>query len=46
MTTFTMNRLALSGALIVGIMALLAIFAPYVATFDPNEINLEKLQNF
>ncbi len=42
MTTFTMNRLALSGALIVGIMALLAIFAPYVATFDPNEINLEK----
>lgn len=41
MKTFTTNRLALFGAIIVGIMATLAIFAPFIATYDPNEINLE-----
>lgn len=40
MKTFIINKLALFGVLIVGIMAILAIFAPLVATHDPNEINL------
>jgi len=40
MKTFIINKLALFGLLIVGIMAILAIFAPLVATHDPNEINL------
>lgn len=39
--TFTINRLALFGAVIVGIIALVAIFAPFVATYDPNKIDLE-----
>lgn len=37
----TKNRLALFGALIVGSMAVLAILAPFVATHDPNEIDLQ-----
>lgn len=41
MKIFTINRLALFGALIVGIIAFLAIFAPLVATYDPNKINLQ-----
>lgn len=41
MKIFIMNRLALFGALIVGIMVFLAIFAPLVATYDPNEISLK-----
>lgn len=41
MKTFTVNRLTLLGTLIVGIMAVIAIFAPFIAVYDPNEINLE-----
>lgn len=41
MSTFAINRMALVGAVIVGIMAILAIFAPIAATYDPNEIKLE-----
>ncbi len=40
MRIFKINRLALFGAVIVGIMVLLAIFAPLIATYDPNEISL------
>ncbi|MFH1779213.1 MAG: ABC transporter permease [Candidatus Omnitrophota bacterium] len=39
--TFIINKLTLFGVIIVGIMAILAIFAPIVATYDPNEINLK-----
>jgi len=40
MNSFGINKLALFGAIIVGIMVMLAIFAPVVTTHDPNEINL------
>lgn len=38
---FTRNKLFLSGAVIVGIMIILAVFAPFIARYDPNSINLE-----
>jgi peptide/nickel transport system permease protein len=38
---FTKNKLFLSGAVIVGIMVILAVFAPFIARYDPNGINLE-----
>lgn len=37
---FKSNRLALFGAIIVIAMAIIALFAPFIATYDPNEINL------
>lgn len=42
MKIFVANKLALLGAIIVGIMVFIAIFAPFIAAYDPNEINLEK----
>ena len=40
------NRLALCGAVIVGLWLLTALFAPFMATHDPYEINIAKrLQN-
>lgn len=41
MKAFTKNKLFLSGAVIVGIMVILAVFAPFIARYDPNSINLE-----
>ncbi|WP_255331306.1 nickel transporter permease [Methanocalculus taiwanensis] len=42
---FCRNRLALIGAVIIGIIVLCAIFAPLIAPFDPAEQNLrERLQ--
>lgn len=41
MRTFTKNRLFLGGAIIVGIMIVLAVFAPFIVRHDPNSINLE-----
>jgi len=41
MKAFTRNKLFLSGAVIVGIMVILAVFAPFIARHDPNGINLE-----
>ena len=36
------NKLAIAGVIIVGLMAIVAIFAPFVATHDPYEINLKQ----
>ncbi|MFH0771359.1 MAG: ABC transporter permease [Candidatus Omnitrophota bacterium] len=41
MKAFIKNKLALFGFIIVGTMALLAVFAPFVATHQPNEIKLD-----
>ncbi len=41
MRAFTRNGLFISGAVIVGIMVILAVFAPFIARQDPNSINLE-----
>lgn len=35
------NKLALFGAIVVGLLALIAIFAPHVAPYDPAEINIK-----
>jgi len=35
------NKLALFGMLIVGVLTLMAIFAPIIAPFNPNDINVE-----
>jgi len=35
------NRLTIFGAIVVGIMAMVAIFAPFVATHEPADIDLE-----
>ena len=37
---FAQNRLALLGALIVVVMLLLALLAPYLALHDPNEMSI------
>src|SRR6478735_1094997 len=37
---FIRHRLALAGACVIGVLVLVAIFAPIVATHDPNEIDL------
>lgn len=36
------NRLAIAGAVIVGVLAVVAIFAPFIATHDPEQINLQE----
>lgn len=38
--TFARHRLALLGAIVIGVLAIVAIFAPVVAPYDPNEIDL------
>ncbi len=40
MRAFTRHRLALLGAIVIGTLALVAIFAPLIAPYDPNEIDL------
>ncbi|HET8524053.1 MAG TPA: oligopeptide ABC transporter permease [Thermomicrobiales bacterium] len=40
---FLHHRLAVIGAVILGIMAIAAIFAPLLAPYDPNAINLTKI---
>ena len=37
---FTRHRLAVFGAVVIGLLVLIAIFAPLIATHDPNEIDL------
>ena len=37
------NKLALFGMIVVGILVLLAIFAPQIAPYDPNVIDIENL---
>jgi len=36
------NKLTITGAVIVGLLAIVAIFAPLIATYDPEEINLKE----
>lgn len=43
MRRFFANRLALIGAIILGILAVCAIFAPLLAPYDPNAINLRAI---
>jgi peptide/nickel transport system permease protein len=43
MRRFFANRLALIGAVILGILAICAIFAPLLAPYDPNAINLRAI---
>jgi peptide/nickel transport system permease protein len=38
--TFARHRLALAGAIVVFILILIAIFAPLIAPYDPNEVDL------
>src|SRR5829696_5357634 len=37
---FARHRLAVFGAVVIGTLVLVAIFAPFIATHDPNEIDL------
>jgi peptide/nickel transport system permease protein len=37
---FARHRLAVFGAVVIGMLVLVAIFAPFIATHDPNEIDL------
>jgi len=37
---FARHRLAVFGAVVIGLLVLIAIFAPLIATHDPNEIDL------
>ncbi len=39
---FRKNKLALFGAIIVGVMTLISILAPWISPCDPNKIDLEK----
>lgn len=39
------NKLFLAGAVIVAAAAVMAVFAPFIAGYDPNEINLEEALN-
>ena len=43
MRRFFANRLALIGAVILGILGICAIFAPLLAPYDPNAINLRSI---
>src|SRR3989338_9297938 len=42
MKIFAKNKLFLSGAVIVGVMIVLAVCAPFITKHDPNSIDLEK----